>query len=70
MLIGDKSGPDWIASTHGHVRPKHLARQAQRIRFRNDAAHLTQRHHSLVAFSPANNPTHVSNGGCLLGYLL
>lgn len=36
MLIGDKSGPALIASTYGDVRPDHLIRQAQRIRF-----HLT-----------------------------
>jgi integrase len=35
MLIGDKSGPALIASTYGDVRPEHLVRQAQRIRFRN-----------------------------------
>lgn len=33
MLIGDKSGPALIASTYGDVRPEHLVRQAQRIRF-------------------------------------
>lgn len=42
MLIGDKSGPALIASTYGDVRPEHLVRQAQRIRFRNDEADLPE----------------------------
>ena len=33
-LIGDKTGPAIIASTYGDVRPDHLLKQAQRIRFR------------------------------------
>jgi hypothetical protein len=32
-LIGDKSGPAIIARTYGDVRPEHLFKQAQRIRF-------------------------------------
>ena len=32
-LIGDKSGPAIIARTYGDVRPEHLLRQAQRVRF-------------------------------------
>ncbi len=32
-LIGDKSGPAIIARTYGDVRPEHLLKQAQRIRF-------------------------------------
>jgi integrase len=36
MLIGDKSGPALIASTYGDVRPEHLVRQAQRIRFHHE----------------------------------
>jgi integrase len=33
MLIGDKSGPAIIALTYGDVRPDHLFKQAQRIKF-------------------------------------
>jgi integrase len=32
-LIGDKSGPAIIARTYGDVRPEHLLKQAQRVRF-------------------------------------
>jgi len=32
-LIGDKSGPAIIAHTYGDVRPEHLLKQAQRVRF-------------------------------------
>jgi integrase len=40
MLIGDKTGPSLIASTYGDVRPEHLVRQAQRIRFRHHDAEV------------------------------
>ena len=33
MLIGDKTGPSIIARIYGDVRPDHLFKQAQRIRF-------------------------------------
>ena len=41
MLIGDKSGPALIASTYGDVRPEHLVRQAQRIRFRHEPSEIS-----------------------------
>lgn len=48
-LIGDKSGPAIIARTYGDVRPEHLLKQAQRVRFlagvKPDA--MPQRAHSI-----------------------
>lgn len=38
---GVKSGPSLIVSTYGDVRPEHLVRQAQRIRFRHETSEIS-----------------------------
>lgn len=63
MLIGDKTGPAIIALTYGDVRPDHLLKQAQRIRFTVQGqeaagqASRNERRNSSPDVSPGSTPT-------------